>query len=83
MNYYINNYPKNDFYFIGKLTPTEFIEGHGIKFIKEYLDEFPFLVDEISVVDELDQITSFYRFFKKINYDYPRRTFESSNTKTE
>ena len=30
MKYYINNKPKNDFYFLGTLTPTAFIEGHGV-----------------------------------------------------
>ena len=39
MNYYLNNYPKTEFYYIGKQTPTEFTEGRGLKFIKEYLGE--------------------------------------------
>ena len=66
MRYYINEKPKNNFYFPGTLTPTEFIEGHGIKFIKEYLGEFPFLVDEISVVDEASKIITLLEFFEKI-----------------
>ena len=66
MIYYLNNYPKNDFYYLGKVTPTDFIEGHGMKFIKEYLKDFPFLIDEVSVIDELDNIIPFYDFFKKI-----------------
>tara|TARA_Y100000356_G_C11002912_1_gene154322 strand:+ start:254 stop:463 length:210 start_codon:yes stop_codon:yes gene_type:complete len=67
MNYYLNNYPKTEFYYLGKCTPTEFIEGRGMKFIKEYLDEFPFLLDEISVIDELNNTTSFYDFFKRFD----------------
>ena len=67
MNYYLNNYPKNEFYYLGKQTPTEFIEGRGMKFIKEYLGEFPFLIDEISVTDELNNIIPFYDFFQRFN----------------
>tara|TARA_Y100000361_G_scaffold62129_1_gene54571 strand:- start:332 stop:541 length:210 start_codon:yes stop_codon:yes gene_type:complete len=67
MNYYLNNYPKNEFYYIGKQTPTEFIEGKGLKFIKEYLNEFPFLIDEISVIDELNNKIQFSDFFQRFN----------------
>ena len=66
MKYYINEKPKNDFYFLGELTPTGFIEGHGCKFIKEYLGEFPFLVDEVSVIDETNKEIALYDFFNKI-----------------
>ena len=66
MRYYIKNEIKNDYYLLGTLTPTEFIEGHGLKFIKEYLGDFPFLLNEISVTDELDQTISFVEFFDKI-----------------
>ena len=38
-----------------------------MKFIKEYLGEYPFLIDEISVVDELDNIIPFGDFFQKFN----------------
>ena len=67
MNYYLNNYPKTEFYYLGKITPTEFTEGHGMKFIKEYLGDFPFLIDEVSVIDELNNIISFSDFFQKVN----------------
>ena len=67
MNYYINNYPKTEFYYLGKHTPTGFDEGRGMKFIKEYLVDFPFLINEISVIDELNNIISFYDFFQNIN----------------
>ena len=67
MNYYLNNYPKKPIYYLGKITPTEFVEGRGIKFIKEYLDDFPFLVNEISVIDEMDKIIPFLDFFKRIS----------------
>ena len=67
MNFYLNNYPKTPFYFLGKLTPNNFIEGHGIKFIKQYLGEFPFLLEEISVIDGEYNISSIEYFFKKIN----------------
>ena len=67
MNYYLNNYPKNEFYYLGKHTPTEFVEGRGLKFIKEYLGDFPFLINEISVIDELNNTISFYDFLKNIN----------------
>ena len=66
MKYYIAHSQKKDFYLLGDLTPTGFIEGHGIKFIKAYLDEFPFLVDEISVVDESSKIITLLEFFDKI-----------------
>tara|TARA_Y100000356_G_C11114152_1_gene211206 strand:+ start:370 stop:579 length:210 start_codon:yes stop_codon:yes gene_type:complete len=67
MNYYLNNYPKTKFYYLGKTTPTEFVEGRGMKFIKEYLGDFPFLINEISVIDELNNTISFYDFLKNIN----------------
>ena len=67
MNYYLNNYPKNEFYYLGKQTPTEFIEGRGMKFIKEYLGEFPFLVDEVSVIDELNNIIQLLYFIYNLN----------------
>jgi hypothetical protein len=67
MNYYINNYPKTEFYYLGKHTPTGFAEGRGMKFIKEYLGDFPFLINEISVIDELNNTIPFYDFFKNIN----------------
>lgn len=66
MNYYINEKPKNDFYFLGRLTPTGFVEGRGSKFIKEYLGEFPFLVDEVSVIDEMDNKMTYEHFYNKI-----------------
>ena len=66
MRYYIKNEIKNDYYLLGHLTPTGFTEGHGLKFIKEYLGDFPFLLNEISVTDELDQIIPFVEFFDKI-----------------
>ena len=66
MKYYINDKPKNNFYLLGDLTPTGFEKGHGVKFILAYLDEFPFLVNEVFVIDELDQVISFEEFFKKI-----------------
>ena len=67
MNYYLNNYPKTEFYYLGKFTPTEFIEGRGIKFIKEYLGDFPFLMKEISVIDDKSNVLSLEDFFKKFN----------------
>ena len=67
MNYYLNNYPKTEFYYLGKHTPTGFDEGRGMKFIKEYLGDFPFLLNEISVLDELNNTIPFYDFFKNIN----------------
>ena len=66
MKYYIDEKPKNDFYLLGNLTPTGFIEARGSKFIKEYLDEFPFLVNEVSVIDEQDNKMSFEHFYNKI-----------------
>ena len=65
MKYYIAHSQKKDFYLLGDLTPTGFTEGHGIKFIKEYLGEFPFLLDEISVVDEASKIITLLEFFEK------------------
>ena len=69
MNYYINKYPKKPIYYVGKLTPTEFIEGRGYKFIWEYLGDFPFNLDEISVIDELNNIIPFGEFFQRIKYN--------------
>ena len=66
MKYYISHLQKKDFYLLGTLTPTGFIEGHGIKFIKAYLDEFPFLMDEISVTDESKKVITLSEFFNKI-----------------
>ena len=66
MNYYIAYEQKKDFYLLGQLTPTSFHEGHAYKFLKEYISEFPGLMHEISVSDEIGNKLTLSEFFEKI-----------------
>ena len=50
MKYYLENYPKTNFYMLGELkSDGKFYKAHGYKFIKEYLNDFPYLSLELMV----------------------------------
>lgn len=50
MRYYLENYPKTNFYMIGELkSDGKFYKSHGYEFIKEYLSEFPYLSLDLMV----------------------------------
>jgi len=62
--YYLHNYPRTDFYLLGKKDESgKFEEGHGLKFIKEYLREYPYLLLEMSV-----DLCNSHGFCRNINF---------------
>lgn len=71
MKYYLENYPKNNFYLIGETKSDGiFHKSHGYNFIEEYLNEYPYLSLELvieiytdwGIVGKLKLID----FFKKV-----------------
>jgi len=66
MKYYIKDYPKNNFYLLGHITPTGFSPGPGTKFIKEYLGDFPYFTDKLIAVDEVGRCTPVLDFLNKV-----------------
>lgn len=52
MKYYIKQTKKNNLYYLGETTKDGFEEGLGLKFIKQYLSEYPNMVNIVKVVDE-------------------------------
>ena len=81
MKYYLENYPKNDFYLIGEIKSDGlFHRSHGYNFIKEYLNEYPYLSLELiigmytdwGIVGELTLIDFLKKIKTKNQYDCNR-----------
>jgi len=62
MKYYIKQTKKNNFYYLGEQKENTFKEGMGLKFIKQYLSEYPNMVNLIEVVDSFGNEMLFNEF---------------------
>lgn len=72
MKYYIEGPNKNDFYHVGTYHSSMkvFEKGRGWEFIMAFLHDFPYLLNEITIINENDEEIMIDEFIENILNTY-------------